>query len=127
MKRFLALVTIALAAALGTPSVHAEILIGASGPVTGSIAWFGEQMQQGMDRKIAELNAAGGVLGEQVRALDGRRLLRCRAGDCRRQETRGGSLTAVIGHLCSGASIPASKIYAEAGILMVSPNPATRR
>jgi branched-chain amino acid transport system substrate-binding protein len=30
-------------------------------------------------------------------------------------------VTAVIGHLCSGASIPASKIYAEAGILMILP------
>ena len=30
-------------------------------------------------------------------------------------------VAAVIGHLCSGASIPASKIYADAGILMISP------
>jgi hypothetical protein len=29
------------------------------------LAWFGEQMQQGLDKKIAELNAAGGVLGQQ--------------------------------------------------------------
>ncbi|MCC2663817.1 MAG: hypothetical protein K0S96_1991 [Geminicoccaceae bacterium] len=42
---------VALAAAFGTAAPgHAEILIGASGPMTGSMAWFGEQMQQGMAR-----------------------------------------------------------------------------
>jgi branched-chain amino acid transport system substrate-binding protein len=70
MKHFLAHLIVAFGAALGTVSLaQAEILIGASGPVTGSMAWFGEQMQQGMDRKIAELNAAGGVLGQQVELL----------------------------------------------------------
>jgi branched-chain amino acid transport system substrate-binding protein len=43
--------------------VRADILIGAAGPMTGSMAWFGEQMQEGIGMKVAELNAAGGVLG----------------------------------------------------------------
>jgi hypothetical protein len=38
------------------------------GPLTGGVAWFGEQMQEGIGMKVAELNAAGGVLGvEKVR------------------------------------------------------------
>jgi branched-chain amino acid transport system substrate-binding protein len=122
MRHCLAHLIAALGAAFGTvPLAQAEILIGAAGPVTGSMAWFGEQMQQGMDRKIAELNAAGGVLGEQVQLLlvddycDAEQAI---AAAKKLVEAR---VAAVIGHLCSGASIPASKVYAEAGILMISP------
>ncbi len=122
MKRFGVRLIAAFVVAFGSGSLaHAEILIGAAGPVTGSMAWFGEQMQQGMDRKIAELNAAGGVLGEQVQLLlvddycDAEQAI---AAAKKLVEAR---VAAVIGHLCSGASIPASKVYAEAGILMISP------
>jgi branched-chain amino acid transport system substrate-binding protein len=122
MKRFLAHLIAVLGAAFGTaPLAHAEILIGASGPITGSMAWFGEQMQHGMAMKVAELNSAGGVLGQQVELLivddycDPEQAL---AAAEKLVEAR---VAAVIGHLCSGASIPASAVYAEAGILMISP------
>ena len=36
------------------------------GPLTGGMAWFGEQMQEGIGMKVAELNQAGGVLGQPV-------------------------------------------------------------
>ena len=122
MKRFLALVTIALAAALGTPSlVHAEILIGASGPLTGTLAWFGEQMQQGLDMKIAELNATGGVLGQRVELLMVDDYCDPEQAVAAAEKLVEARVAAVIGHLCSGASIPASKVYAEAGMLMISP------
>jgi hypothetical protein len=61
---------VAFIIALVTPfATQAKILIGMPGPMTGGMAWFGEQMQQGMAMKIAELNAAGGVLGQQVELL----------------------------------------------------------
>jgi branched-chain amino acid transport system substrate-binding protein len=122
MKHFLAHLIAVLGAAFGTASAgHAEILIGASGPMTGSMAWFGEQMQQGMATKVAELNAAGGVLGQPVELLivddycDAEQAL---AAAEKLVEAR---VAAVIGHLCSGASISASAVYAEAGVLMISP------
>jgi branched-chain amino acid transport system substrate-binding protein len=101
--------------------VRADILIGAAGPMTGSMAWFGEQMQRGLDMKVAELNATGGALGQRLELLivddycDPEQAI---AAAKRLVEAR---VAAVIGHLCSGASIAASKIYAEAGILMISP------
>jgi branched-chain amino acid transport system substrate-binding protein len=121
MKRFLALIA-ALGAMFGTASLgRAEILIGAAGPMTGTMAWFGEQMQEGIGMKVAELNASGGVLGQRVELLivddycDPEQAI---AAAHKLVEAR---VAAVIGHLCSGASIPASKIYAEAGMLMISP------
>jgi branched-chain amino acid transport system substrate-binding protein len=111
-----------LATTLATASPgRADILIGASGPMTGSMSWFGEQMQQGVAKKVAELNAAGGVLGQQVEITivddycDPEQAI---AAAKKLVEAR---VAAVIGRLCSGASIPASKIYADAGILMISP------
>jgi hypothetical protein len=40
--------------------VRAEILIGAAGPITGQLAWVGEQMQRGTELAVADINAAGG-------------------------------------------------------------------
>jgi branched-chain amino acid transport system substrate-binding protein len=119
---------VALAAAFGTASPgQAEILLGMSGPMTGSMAWFGEQMQQGIGMKIAELNATGGVLGQQVELLTVDDYCNPEQAIAAAEKLVEARVAAVIGHLCSGASIPASKVYAEAGILMVSPystNPA---
>ena len=69
MKRFFAHLIAAIVVTFGTASLApAEILIGMPGPLTGGVARFGEQMQEGIGMKVAELNAAGGVLGvEKVR------------------------------------------------------------
>ena len=42
----------------------AEILVGYAGPLTGDMELAGEQMQNGVELAVAELNAAGGVLGQ---------------------------------------------------------------
>jgi branched-chain amino acid transport system substrate-binding protein len=122
MPRFAARLVVAIAAASSMPAapVRAEILIGMPAPMTGGMAWFGEQMQEGMAMKIAELNAAGGVLGQRIELLpvddycDAEQAI---AAAHRLVEAR---VAAVVGHSCSGAAIPASKIYEEAGILFIS-------
>jgi branched-chain amino acid transport system substrate-binding protein len=122
MKHTLAPLIAALGVAFGTtPLAHAEILIGASGPMTGTLAWFGEQMQQGMDMKVAELNGTGGVLGQQVELLMVDDYCSPEQAIAAAEKLVATRVAAVIGHYCSGASIPASKVYAEAGILMISP------
>jgi branched-chain amino acid transport system substrate-binding protein len=55
---------VALAATFGLASlVHAEILIGLAGPN----AWLGGQTERGVALGVADLNAAGGELGQQVK------------------------------------------------------------
>ena len=68
MRRLVALAVVLLAVALGWPA-RAEVLIGVAGPMTGKNAWFGEQLQRGAAQGVADLNAAGGVLGQQVRLI----------------------------------------------------------
>ena len=64
----LTVAVVALAAASGWPA-QAEVLIGVAGPMTGQLAWIGEQMQRGAEMAVADINAAGGVLGQQVRLI----------------------------------------------------------
>ena len=65
MCRLAAVAIVMLAAALGGPA-RADILIGMAGPMTGRVAWIGEQFQRGAERAVADINATGGVLGQQV-------------------------------------------------------------
>jgi branched-chain amino acid transport system substrate-binding protein len=102
----------------GTASLApAEILIGMPGPLTGGVAWFGEQMQEGIGMKVAELNAAGGVLGQQIALLPVDDYCDPEQAVAAARKLVEAQVDAVIGHLCSGAAIPASRIYEDAGIL----------
>jgi branched-chain amino acid transport system substrate-binding protein len=62
MRRSVILAVVVFAATLGWPA-RAEVLIGMAGPMTGRNAWFGEQMERGAELAVADINAAGGVLG----------------------------------------------------------------
>ena len=120
----LLVVSMIAAAALWARAADAEIRIGMAGPLTGPNAWLGEQTQRGVDLAVADLNGGGGVLGEQVEVVtaddycDGEQAVAA----ANKLVAAGGVL--VAGHQCSGAAIPASEVYAAAGILMIS-NAAT--
>lgn len=100
---------------------HADIVIGAAGPMTGKDAPFGEQMKRGAEQAVADINAAGGLLGQKLvlkigdDACDPKQAVSV-ANDMVRDNA-----VVVMGHYCSGSSIPASKVYTEEGILMISP------
>jgi branched-chain amino acid transport system substrate-binding protein len=117
----LLVVALASAVTLVAAAARAEILIGTAGPMTGKDAWFGEQMQRGAELAAADLNAAGGVLGEPVQLItvDDFRSPEQAVAAARKLVSEG--VTLVIGHYCSHASIPASEVYEEAGMLQISP------
>lgn len=120
MKRCIPLAIVVLATALSC-NARAEIPIGAAGPLTGPQAWIGEQMQRGAEMAVADLNAAGGVLGQQVRLTNADDF--CDPGQAvtAAQKLVSDGVVFVVGHYCSGASIPASKVYEAAGVLQISP------
>lgn len=108
-------------------SVQADVLIGVAGPMSGANAWPGEQMQRGAELAVTDINTGGGVLGEQVRLLTADDSCDPDQGVAAARKLVSDGAIFVAGHYCSGASIPASKIYEEAGVLMISPassNPA---
>jgi branched-chain amino acid transport system substrate-binding protein len=78
-------------------------------------------MQRGAEMAIADINAAGGLLGNQLRAVTADDFCDPQQAVVAAHKLVDDGVVLVVGHYCSGASIPASKIYAEAGILQISP------
>jgi branched-chain amino acid transport system substrate-binding protein len=110
----------ALAALLATSPAHAEVHIGAAAPLTGTMAWFGEQHERGVGMAVAELNEAGGVLGQSVEVVVADDYCEAEQGVAAARKLIADGVVFVAGHLCSGAAIPASELYEEAGIIMIS-------
>jgi branched-chain amino acid transport system substrate-binding protein len=108
-------------AALCTTTARAEILIGVAGPMTGKDAWFGEQMERGAAQAVADLNAAAGVLGQQVQLITVDDFCDPEQAVAAARKLVSNGVIFVDGHYCSGASIPASEVYEAAGVLMISP------
>ena len=56
---------------VSTFTIRAEILVGFAGPMTGPRAWSGQQFQRGAELAVADLNAAGGILGQPLKLIVG--------------------------------------------------------
>lgn len=99
----------------------ADLLVGVGGPMTGPNAAFGAQLQKGAEQAAADLNAAGGINGEQVKIVLGDDVSDAKQGVSVANKFAADGVKFVIGHFNSGVSIPASEVYAENGILEVTP------
>jgi branched-chain amino acid transport system substrate-binding protein len=102
-------------------SAWAEILIGVAGPITGPNAAFGAQLQKGAEQAAADINAAGGINGEQIRIVIGDDVSDPKQGISVANKFVGDGVKFVVGHFNSGVSIPASEVYAENGVLQITP------
>ena len=118
--KFLSLAAVAATAAFAT-SVYAEILIGVAGPMSGQDAWTGEQQRQGAEMAVIDINANGGVLGEKVSLVVGDDACDPDQAVAVANQLVNEGVVFVAGHYCSHSSIPASKVYETAAILMISP------
>jgi branched-chain amino acid transport system substrate-binding protein len=107
--------------ALGAGTAQADIAIATAGPMTGQYAVFGEQMQRGAQQAVKDLNAAGGVLGEQLTLEVGDDACDPKQAVAVANQMVNAGVVLVAGHFCSGSSIPASQVYNEEGILQISP------
>ena len=101
------------------------VKIGHVGPVSGAIAHLGKDNEYGARLAIEELNAKGvSINGKKIKlelvaeddASDPKQ------GTAAAQKLVDAKVSGVIGHLNSGTTIPASKIYSDAGIPQISPS-----
>src|SRR5471032_3327345 len=109
-----------LAGFLSAPAM-AQVQIGVAGPLTGSNAAAGDQMKIGATQAVADLNKAGGVLGQQVALTVADDACDPKQAVSVANQMAAKKVVLVAGHYCSGSSIPASKVYLEEGILEISP------
>lgn len=121
MKHFALTLFLALGVSLAAASIaRAEILVGLAAPYTGAMAWGAEETEQGVEMAVADLNAAGGVLGQRIQIIRADDFCDAEQAVAAANKLIAYGVDAVFGHQCSGAAIPASKVYAEAGVLMMT-------
>ena len=118
MMRVFALLSLALL--LATFPAYADVTIAAVGPITGQDAPTGEQMQRGVQAAVDAINTAGGVLGQKIHLIVKDDACDPKQSVAIANELGGENVFAVVGPMCSGSAIPASKTYNEEGILMIS-------
>src|SRR5918996_4005169 len=115
------LLTASAVIALTAGAAKADIVIATAGPMTGQYAAFGEQMQKGAQQAVKDINAAGGVLGEQLVLQVGDDACDPKQAVAVANQMVNAGVVLMAGHFCSGSSIPASQVYNEEGILQISP------
>ena len=94
-------------------AASADITIATAGPMTGQYAAFGAQMKAGAEQAVADINAAGGVLGQQLVLEVGDDACDPKQAVAVANQLAGKGVSLVAGHFCSGSSIPASAVYDE--------------
>ncbi len=114
-------IAVAFGAALTASAAFADISVGIAGPITGQLAAYGEQYTQGAKKAIADINAAGGVNGEKLTLEVGDDACDPKQAVNVANQLASKGVKFVAGHFCSGSSIPASKVYEDEGILMITP------
>jgi branched-chain amino acid transport system substrate-binding protein len=112
---------LAVALPLAITPAQAQIHIGAAGPMTGNYASFGAQLKEGAELAVANINAAGGVLGQQLVLDVGDDACDPKQATSVANDFASKKVVFVAGHFCSSSSIPASKVYTEEGILQITP------
>ena len=126
MQVKLKLIVGAAVLAMGGSALAQDVVkIGHVGPTSGQIAHLGKDNENGARMAIEELNAKGVTIGGKKVKLE--LLAEDDAGDPKQgtaaaQKLVDSKVQGVIGHLNSGTSIPASKIYSDAGIPQISPS-----
>jgi branched-chain amino acid transport system substrate-binding protein len=105
----------------GAGPAAAQVKFGVGGPITGANAATGAQMKNGVDQAAADINAAGGILGQKITVGYGDDVSDPKQGVSVANKFAGDGVKFVIGHYNSGVTIPASDVYAENGILEITP------
>ena len=98
------------------------IKIGVAGPISGPNAPFGAQLTRGVAQAAEDINKAGGILGQKVVVEQGDDASDPKQGVSVANKFVGDGVHFVVGHFNSGVTIPASKVYADNGVLMITPS-----
>ncbi|MCF8478014.1 MAG: branched-chain amino acid ABC transporter substrate-binding protein [Pseudolabrys sp.] len=120
-KMWLTGLAVGLSLALGGAASAQDITIGVAGPLTGQYASFGQQFKNGAELAVADINAAGGVLGKNLKMVMEDDACDPKQARAVAEKLVGMKVPFIAGHFCSGSSIPASDVYAEAGVLQITP------
>ncbi|MCE1184489.1 MAG: branched-chain amino acid ABC transporter substrate-binding protein [Rhodocyclales bacterium] len=125
MKRGVIMLALMGLGASGIASADTVVKVGFAGPLTGPVAHIGKDEQYGAQLALDDANAKGvTIAGQKVRfelaAEDDQADPRVATTVAQRLADAG--VKGVVGHVTSGATIPASRVYEQAGIPAITPS-----
>ena len=121
-QRLSKLLTAMALAGVASYSMAADtIKIALAGPVTGAVAQYGEMEFVGAKMAIEQINKAGGVDGKQLEGVVYDDACDPKQAVAVANKIVNDGVKFVVGHLCSSSTQPASDIYEDEGVLMISP------
>src|SRR5256885_13839509 len=103
-------------------AAQAQIKMGMTGPITGPNAAFGAQLKNGAEQAVEDINATGGILGQKITLSYGDDVSDPKQGVSIANKFAGDGIKFVIGPFNSGVTMPSSEVYAENGILEITPS-----
>jgi branched-chain amino acid transport system substrate-binding protein len=118
---WLAGVTLGASLALAGAASAQDITVGVAGPMTGQYASFGTQLKHGADAAVADINAAGGVMGKKLKLEIGDDACDPKQARAVGEKFASMKVPFVAGHYCSSSSIPASEAYQDGNVLQITP------
>src|SRR5690606_20158653 len=98
-----------------------NIKIALAGPVTGAVAQYGEMQFIGAKMAIEQINKAGGVNGAQLEGVVYDDACDPKQAVAVANKIVNDGVKFVVGHLCSSSTQPASDIYEDEGVIMITP------
>jgi branched-chain amino acid transport system substrate-binding protein len=108
-----------LVAGISTAAQAETIKIAIAGPMTGAVTQYGEMVKAGALTAIEQINAAGGTQFQAV-IMDDSCEPKQAVAVANKIVSQG--IKYVVGHVCSGSTIPAADIYENEGVVMITPS-----
>ncbi len=124
MKSIFKVLTVAVLFLIGMtgPGVASDtIKLGVGGVISGDLAPYGISSLRGVEVAVEDFNAKGGILGKQIELLVGDDVCKPEVAVNMATKLVSDGAQMIVGHVCSGATIAANKIYKDANLLIVSP------
>jgi branched-chain amino acid transport system substrate-binding protein len=115
------LVGVVIAAAAAASLADDPVKLGVAGPITGPQAKNGQDLKEGTALAVDEWNAKGGVLGRKIELVVRDDEAQDKNATVVAGELVDAGVAGVIGHFNSGCTIPASNVYKESGLPMITP------
>ncbi len=110
-----------VALAMSHAAMAAEIKVAVVGAMSGPVAQWGDMEFNGARQAIHDINAKGGIKGDKLVAMEYDDACDPKQAVAVANKIVNDGVKYVIGHLCSSSTQPASDIYEDEGILMITP------
>ncbi|QUG73965.1 high-affinity branched-chain amino acid ABC transporter substrate-binding protein [Erwinia sp. E602] len=110
-----------MALALSHAASAADIKVAIVGAMSGPVAQYGDMEFTGAKQAIADINAKGGVNGNKLVGVEYDDACDPKQAVAVANKVINDGIRYVIGHLCSSSTQPASDIYEDEGVIMITP------